>query len=329
LYLARAVQQVLDRDFETRVWDQEVFRFSEYPLESLAAELDRADFGIFVLAPADVSEVRGERYDVPRDNVVFELGLFIGRLGRHRSFIIIPRDARRLHLPSDIGTLTIGDYDATRKDGNWVAALGGCCNQIRTLVRERLETSPRRTGMRRAALFPDFTDEFALALKRAKVVTALFIHSRRWRENHVDDLRAFLSRPNSVFSLYLPNLANRQLIRSLSGHFDDGPTLPSLIADAYEFFIGLAREHPQKIDIQLFNAYPTYSFYRFDNVTVVALYPNSPRRRAVPSFDVEAPGTFEDFVTEDLQELRRSCTQASKKEMLRLAKIARGTSARR
>ena len=88
--LARAVQENLDDDFETTVWDQGVFGLSRYTLDALQEELDRSDLGIFVLAPLDLSLLRGRARTVPRDNVIFELGFFAGRLGYHRTFFITP-----------------------------------------------------------------------------------------------------------------------------------------------------------------------------------------------------------------------------------------------
>lgn len=139
--VAEALQQSLDHDAEVEVWDQGTFRASEYPLESLEAKLETADFAVFVFSPDDITMMRGEAKNTVRDNVVFELGLFIGRLSRRRTFIIRPRETE-LHLPSDLMGLTPLTYDASRGEDNLRAALGSAATSIRAALRD-LRQVPR------------------------------------------------------------------------------------------------------------------------------------------------------------------------------------------
>lgn len=48
LDIARAIENNLYHDFETKLWSQGVFKLSDYPLESLLETLEEHDFGIFV-----------------------------------------------------------------------------------------------------------------------------------------------------------------------------------------------------------------------------------------------------------------------------------------
>jgi hypothetical protein len=68
----------------------------------------------------------------PRDNVIFELGLFMGALGRERTFIVYNRD-QEIKLPSDLAGVTAARF-GDRTDGNLQAALGPVCTAVRNQI---------------------------------------------------------------------------------------------------------------------------------------------------------------------------------------------------
>ncbi len=95
LGVAAEIAQSINRSkaFHAQPWDKEVFEFSKAYIESLEQELDRADFAIVVLTADDAGNVRGRKVSLPRDNVIFELGLFAGCLGRSRCFFFVDADS--------------------------------------------------------------------------------------------------------------------------------------------------------------------------------------------------------------------------------------------
>ena len=129
---AHAIQARLQRDAEVTVWDQSVVRPSSYVIESLVAQMEQTDFGVFVFAPDDLAEVRGNRHLIVRDNVVLEFGMHIGRIGRHRCFMLLPTGSK-VKLPSDIDGMIPIYYDDARTDDNVEAAVAPAC---RSLMRE-------------------------------------------------------------------------------------------------------------------------------------------------------------------------------------------------
>lgn len=133
LPIARAIENAFEYDpFHVTVWTDGVFRASWYPVESLEAQLDSSDFAIAIASPDDVIESRGKSAEVARDNVIFELGLFIGRLGRKRSLLLEPR-GEEVKLPSDLkGITTIPYRPASGKDAP--AVLGPACNRMREII---------------------------------------------------------------------------------------------------------------------------------------------------------------------------------------------------
>lgn len=74
--------------------------------------------------------MRSREHYVVRDNVLFELGLFIGSIGKERCFIIKPRDVE-LHFPSDLLGITPTDYDPNRSDNNLTSSLTYASTQIK------------------------------------------------------------------------------------------------------------------------------------------------------------------------------------------------------
>jgi hypothetical protein len=111
-----------------------VFHASSATLIDLYAVTRTAEFAVFIFTPDDVVEMRGERRVAVRDNVIFELGLFVGALGPRRCFFVVPYDVD-LHLPSDLIGIEPLRYVADRRDRNLKAALGPACNRIRSVLR--------------------------------------------------------------------------------------------------------------------------------------------------------------------------------------------------
>jgi len=133
--VAYAIQDNLQKDAEITVWPQGVFKLSKPAIESLARTLAVSDFGAFVFAPDDAVRLRKKNYSAVRDNVILELGLFVGKLGIERTFIVIPGNEDDLRIPTDLTGVTPGYYDADRDDKNLQAALGPVCNQIRKVIK--------------------------------------------------------------------------------------------------------------------------------------------------------------------------------------------------
>ena len=129
LPIAEAIAVDLQYVADVTIWDENVYHLSEGTLAALDAVADQSDFAIVVLTADDTTTRRGRSYAVARDNVIFELGFFMGRLGTNRTFMVYDRDASPT-LPSDLQGVTAATF-AERADGNLEAALGPVSTQIR------------------------------------------------------------------------------------------------------------------------------------------------------------------------------------------------------
>lgn len=100
-------------DWTVHVWDR-LFDFSASYVESLERELDRSDFAIVVLTGDDTARVREKVAVLPRDNVIFELGLFIGRLGRPRCYFFVDADTGT-QIASDLSGVKAASFYPERE----------------------------------------------------------------------------------------------------------------------------------------------------------------------------------------------------------------------
>lgn len=136
LSVAEAVNVNLDHEFEVTLWKNGTFKLSSSAIDDLVEKSSFVDFALFIFAPDDIATIRSRSEHVVRDNVIFEMGLFVGAIGKSRSFILKPRSIE-MHLPTDLLGVTPADYDASRSDGDLVSATNRACSLIKTEV-ERL-----------------------------------------------------------------------------------------------------------------------------------------------------------------------------------------------
>ena len=108
LSVAKAIRHGLRySDADSLLWsDEDMFPPGSYPLEVLEHEVDQADFGVAIAHPDDIVRSRRSQSAAPRDNVIFELGFFMSRLGRKRTFLLVPQMGSDLKLPSDFKGMT-------------------------------------------------------------------------------------------------------------------------------------------------------------------------------------------------------------------------------
>jgi predicted nucleotide-binding protein len=116
LPVAKAVEAGLGEDADICVWDEGIFDLTESTLTSLLNALDRFRFDVFILSPDDTIRIHQKESQAARDNVVFELGLFLGRLGPERTFFVRPSHDDDMRLPSDLLGRTAALYDGTNTD---------------------------------------------------------------------------------------------------------------------------------------------------------------------------------------------------------------------
>lgn len=111
-------------------WNQSpsIFKAGKFTLENLEEiqQREQISASIFIYTSDDKTWYRGKSVGKPRDNVVFEHGLFSGKLGRTKSIIVKSGNVR---LPSDLSGVTHIDFSEGKKANgeldlrNWLLGL--------------------------------------------------------------------------------------------------------------------------------------------------------------------------------------------------------------
>lgn len=143
LGIAQAIQLELEADAICTIWYQGVFGLSKGTLQSLYDALPNFEFAILVLTPDDLVVFRDQVVQLPRDNILFELGLFMGHLGPERVFVVYCDDGQT-KLPSDLAGISLAKFrklDETRKISSYLTnellpLLGPAGSKIRMAIQK-------------------------------------------------------------------------------------------------------------------------------------------------------------------------------------------------
>ena len=183
--LLAALERGLEDVAHVEPWTT-VFNPGVSTLERLVELTREVDFAAFVFAqddwttnspPAEPAPTPGQAS--PRDNVVFEAGLFGGVLGMRRTFILHASGAK---LPTDLLGLTCVRYDGSTA----AAVMKVICQKLRNAI-ENEGRATRIEGMWWQFSLTERTDKEPSALSLLKVSRdrngALELTGRSWRED--------------------------------------------------------------------------------------------------------------------------------------------------
>lgn len=158
LPIADAINVNLDITAETIVWPRSTP--SSNFIDVLLEHAHSVDFAAFICSPDDFAVMRGEEKQVIRDNVLFELGLFMGSLGKNRCFVVIPR-GEDVHTPSDLLGFTAIHFDGNRSDGDLISAtraagtlMSEVMNRMEPVEKTSLQKEPEKIEFELLDSFP-------------------------------------------------------------------------------------------------------------------------------------------------------------------------------
>ena len=105
------VETIFSNNFKVIRWDNpEVFSINNTSsLDSLIKQSYLVDFAIFIATADDLTTSREEKKSSPRDNILFEFGLFLQTLGKERCFLITEKNIKIL---SDMNGITLVKFNS-------------------------------------------------------------------------------------------------------------------------------------------------------------------------------------------------------------------------
>jgi len=128
-------------------------------LENLLDRLNLYEYGIMVAPEDDATKSRGETKMAPRDNVVLELWLFMGRLGRDRTFFVFEKDSK---LSTDLLGITLPQFPKGKGRAR-DRALQVCAEMMEAHVKSR-------SGIFEGGIFPSVPLAFGYFYNFVEVV---------------------------------------------------------------------------------------------------------------------------------------------------------------
>lgn len=135
LKIAEYVKEQLGNEFDCYLWTDNIFKYNDSAFDTLLNEASFFDFGILIATPDDFTTSREKTFETARDNIIFEFGLFIARLGKSRAFILQEKSTK---LPSDLLGITVPRFEI---DGEVYqsTSLNEEIKRIRSTINEKIE----------------------------------------------------------------------------------------------------------------------------------------------------------------------------------------------
>lgn len=127
--IAEKVKMNLEHLGDCYLWqDPNVWEPNRSTFDNLLRMVSYFDFGVFVATADDLTLTNDKLVIEPRDNVILEMALFLGAMGRDKSFLLVEEGIK---LPTDFNGIYMPRFD--KKDDNTIAI---ACNEYANKIEE-------------------------------------------------------------------------------------------------------------------------------------------------------------------------------------------------
>lgn len=131
--IAEKVKEYLSNISNVHLWkDGGVWEVNSSTFENLLKLVNLFDFGIFVATADDLTMANEDKIVIkPRDNVILEMALFLGALGKDKSFLLVEEGIK---LPSDFNGIYMPQFKADNED-----SIEKACSELTAKMEEHYQ----------------------------------------------------------------------------------------------------------------------------------------------------------------------------------------------
>lgn len=140
--VAEGIQDNLKKDFTAHLWKDFFGENKAIPIWAFFKKLFCYDFAVIVLADDEIVKADdnhpGETEFIPKDNVIFELGAVMARLGPQKTFMVTPKQPK-VRVPGyfkDVMPMILEYDNSLAENGSYVKATADVCNAIRSKLNQ-------------------------------------------------------------------------------------------------------------------------------------------------------------------------------------------------
>jgi ADP-ribose pyrophosphatase YjhB (NUDIX family) len=204
-----------DNNIHASLWDHDLFSLSTSAIDSLMNATRSFDFALLIATADDLVISRGNEVASPRDNIVFEIGLFMGALGVQNTFFMHPK-RQPPKLPSDLFGLMSAQFDETRYQTDPKAALAKPCGVIQRQIAQTFQLKRGISSNRVAAVCIDKSQPDKLLLVRTTGGRWTFPRGRLLFDEEPENAALRLAK-------FKGGVASAKVVRYLMDYEDFGP----------------------------------------------------------------------------------------------------------
>jgi hypothetical protein len=130
--IAQEIKTFFEPHADCTLWsDSGVWEPNRSTFDNLIRMAGYFDFGVFVATADDLTLTNDQIVIEPRDNVILEMALFLGALGRDKSFLFVEKGIK---LPSDFNGIYMPRFDPNDSD-----SIESACNEYIAKMKEHYE----------------------------------------------------------------------------------------------------------------------------------------------------------------------------------------------